>query len=415
MRPIYLNKNNNTVQTRVILPGSKSISNRLLVLQAISGQQFPIENLSTAADTRLVQFYLKWIDLCSSTAIPLVIDAENAGTAMRFLTAYLSITEGNWLLTGSDRMKKRPIAQLVNVLSQMGAHIEYVGQSGFPPLRISGSELKSKKLTIDASESSQFVTALMLIAPYLDGGLQIDFTGKAVSFPYILMTQKLMQEFGAKVNINQKSIAIKPGNYQTKPFNVEADWSAASYWYELVALSESADIFIEGLFRNSVQGDRVVVELFEELGVQTYFEEKGIRLKKTTSASSFKYDFTSCPDLVPAVIATCAGNKIPAELTGISHLKYKESDRIASLQKELLKTGTVLKSENNTVKLIPTNAIMEDLQCIFDTYADHRIAMALAPLVLKLESVKINNPQVVDKSYPQFWGDLTQSGINSKH
>lgn len=334
---------------------------------------------------------------------------------MRFLAAYLSITVGKFLLTGSERMKVRPIEQLVKSLTKLGAQIAYAGEPGFPPLRIIGSELKGGKLRIDASESSQFITALMLIAPYLEGGLDIGFAETPVSYPYILMTQKLMQEFGVKVQINQKAITINPGSYQVKPFSVEADWSAASYWYELAALSEDADIFIQGLKKQSVQGDRVVVELFEKLGVQTYFEKEGVRLRKSNHAFSFAYDFTSCPDLVPAVLATCAGNKIHAELTGISHLKHKESDRIASLQTELLKTGTVLKYDDNAVELIPDTANLNGLHCIFDTYADHRIAMALAPLVLKLGSVKINNPKVVDKSYPHFWTDLVQSGIKSKY
>lgn len=397
------------------LSGSKSVSNRLLVMRALAESKMQFGNLSTSADSQLLKSYLKLIIVCASSAIPMVIDAKNAGTVFRFLAAYLAINEGVWLLTGNKRMKERPIEGLALALDNLGVEITYAGKNNFAPLRIVGSDIDGGSVEVDPSASSQFVSALMLIAPYLEKGLQIQMKKKPVSFSYILMTQKLMQEFGAKVQVQKNKVVVESGEYQMKTYQIEPDWSSTSYFYEMAALSENADIFLSGFSSDSVQGDRVAVEVFEQLGVITSFENNGIRLKSGAhSTSSFSYDFTSCPDLVPAVLASCAGKGIHAVLKGVGHLKYKESDRIASMQAELFKTGTILKRKANSVELIPSEIDLSKSHCVFDTCGDHRIAMSLAPLVLKLASVKINNPEVVSKSYPLFWDDMERLGIKKE-
>jgi 3-phosphoshikimate 1-carboxyvinyltransferase len=290
--------------------------------------------------------------------------------------------------------------------------IGFTEKDNFTPLRIVGSDVNGGTVDVDASSSSQFVTALMLIAPYLEQGLEIRLTKKTVSFSYIEMTQKLMREFGVAVEISENKIWVNPGEYQMKPYPIEPDWSSASYWYEVAALSESADIFLEGFLDESVQGDRIVATLFEQLGVSTHFEDKGIRLKSTANVvSSFSYDFTACPDLVPAILATCAGKGVRANITGVEHLRFKESDRLAALQTELQKTGSVLKRKGSTYELLPSTNRLSQTDCVFDSHGDHRLAMALAPLALTSASVKINNPEVVGKSYPGFWEDMDSVGI----
>ena len=397
------------------LSGSKSVSNRLMMMRALAVAKVQFANLSTSADTQSLTSYLKLINVCASSAIPMVIDAKNAGTVFRFLAAYLAINDGVWLLTGNKRMKERPIKGLVSALDNLGVEISYAGKNNFAPLRIVGSDIDGGIVEVDASASSQFVSALMLIAPYLEKGLQIRLKKKPVSFSYILMTQKLMQEFGAEVQVQKNKVVVKPGAYQMKPYRIEPDWSSASYFYEMAALTENADIFLSGYSCESVQGDRVAAEVFEQLGVSTHFEKGGIGLKSTTDfTSSFSYDFSSCPDLVPAVLATCAGKGIHAVLRGVRHLKYKESDRIASMKTELFKTGTILERKANSVELIPSKRDLSHSHCIFDTHGDHRIAMALAPLVLKLSSVKMNDPEVVSKSYPLFWEDMEKLGLRSE-
>jgi len=412
MKQISLKCTKAEIRGELSLSGSKSISNRLLIICALAGSREDFENLSTSADTRTLQFYFEFIESCAFSAIPMVIDTENAGTALRFLSAYLSITKGKWLLTGNERMKDRPIECLASALRDLGAKVVHPEKKNYPPLLIVGKKIAGGKVAVDASESSQFVSALMLIAPYLENGLQIQLVKKPVSFSYIEMTRQLMQEFGAELQLQKDKVDIKPGGYRMKSYHVEPDWSSASYWYEMAALAKDADIFLRGLSRKSVQGDRVVADIFKQLGVQTHFEEKGIRLKSMPGFTpSFSFDFSSCPDLVPAVLATCAAKGIPAVLSGTGHLQFKESDRISSLKTELLKTGTVLKSKAGFVELIPSKENLGQTACIFDTHGDHRLAMALAPMALKLASVKINHPEVVNKSYPQFWDDLASLGI----
>lgn len=412
VKQIELKHRAQNISGAVSLTGSKSISNRLLIMRALAGSHIRFDNLSTSSDTQSLKFYLKFIEDCASSAIPMVIDSVNAGTFFRFLTAYLSIKEGTWLLTGCERMKERPVESLISALKGLGAQITSPGKKGFPPLRIIGSDIKGGHVAVDPSVSSQFVTALMLIAPYLEKGLHIQLVKKAVSFSYIEMTKKLMQEFGIHVKVLKNEISIEPGEYKIKPFRIEADWSASSYWYEIVALSENAEVFLEGFSNEPIQGDRVVAQIFEQLGVSSHFETNGLRLRsKPDFTPSFSYDFSSCPDLVPAVLASCAGKGIHASVSGIAHLRFKESDRIAALQAELKKIGATLISKNNSAELIPSKEKLAQLDCVFDTHNDHRMALALAPLAVSLHSVKINKPEVVNKSYPLFWDDLKKLGM----
>ncbi len=394
------------------LPGSKSISNRLLVMSKLAESNTVFENLSTADDTIRLLKSLNEIENFCSSRIPMIVDAGNAGTVFRFLTAYLSICEGKWLLTGTERMKKRPVGGLVKVLTELGADIVYTGDESFPPLRIEGNELQGSSVRVEASKSSQFVSALMLIAPYLENGLVIRLKQKPVSFSYIKMTASLMKQFGVNVQMEEKTISIERGNYELKEMYVEPDWSSASYWYEIVALSNDADIFLPGFVKKSVQGDSLCADLFKQLGVRTTFKKDGIRLQSTGELTTFfEFDFTDYPDLVPAVALTCAARQIPATFNGISHLKYKESDRLNSMSKELLKIGATLEKGKGSLKLIPLKSFDVKKKIAFDTHGDHRIAMCLTPLVLKFKELTINDPDVVTKSYPGFWEDIKSIGL----
>lgn len=377
-------------------------------MEALSGEKTSLKNLSDSDDTTRLMRYLKMADTCASSRIPLVVDTGNAGTVMRFMAAYLSQKEGKWLLTGSERMKQRPIGDLVNSLKKLGAKIEYAGQVGFPPLIISGAKLKSKVLELDVSISSQFVSALMMIGPGLKGGLTLNFLGSPVSFSYIEMTAKLMESYGIQLEFDRKRVHIKAGSYQLKDSVIEPDWSSASYWYEMVSLAEKADVLLKAYNKLSLQGDSILPEIYEQLGVKTAFGKDGIHLTKNNKISGvLEFDCSSCPDLVPAILTTCSVIGVNAKLSGVGHLKFKESDRVEVFKTELAKIGAKVTTSENEVKIIPASLIpIKEIE--FDTYKDHRVAMSLAPLALKLKSVLINDPGVVEKSYPAFWKHLKQ-------
>ena len=395
------------------ISGSKSISNRMLIIDTLADEKLVLKNLSTSDDTLSLKKSLTMIRTCASSRIPLVVDAGNAGTVLRFLTALLSVTEGQWLLTGSERMKIRPVGELVSALKKLGADIEYANELGYPPLLIKGTGLKSKELVLDASQSSQFVSALMMIAPELSDGLKINFKNRPVSFPYIEMTAKLMQECGIEVLLTDESVEVKPGTYKAVDYHIEPDWSSASYWYEMAALSDSASVLLPGFVKESLQGDQIIAEVFNNFGVQTTYGDYGIWITRSRESTDyFKYNFEACPDLVPAVLATCAAKGITAELEGVSHLKYKESDRLEVLKDELAKVGAKIILRGNFVDLVPSSVLPQS-EIIFDTYKDHRIAMCLAPLALKFAGVSVNEPNVVHKSYASFWKDIQQLGILS--
>jgi 3-phosphoshikimate 1-carboxyvinyltransferase len=400
---------NKSLTGRISIKGSKSISNRCLIMAALSGEKSKLENLSDSDDTTRLSRYLKMVNTCASSRIPLVIDTGNAGTVMRFMAAYLSQKEGKWLLTGSERMKQRPIGELVDSLKKLGAKIKFAGQPGFPPLIITGTNLKSKTLDVDVSQSSQFVSALMMIGPYLSGGLKLNFSTSPVSFSYIEMTAKLMESFGAGVEITRESVKVEGGTYRLNDSLVEADWSSASYWYEMAVFAETADVFLEGYKKKSIQGDSVLTEIYQQLGVKTSFEKKGIRLTKSKQLTNLlEFDCSSCPDLVPAILTTCAAIGVRASLSGVGHLKFKESDRLEVFKIELAKIGAEITVSENKVVLVP-GKFDPNMEIEFDTYKDHRVAMSLAPLAFKLKSVLINDPGVVEKSYPGFWDDLRQT------
>jgi len=405
---IRISLKNNSIKGKIAVKGSKSISNRILIMAALAGKNVAFKNISNSDDTTRLQRSLKMIESCGNSRIPLIIDAGNAGTVMRFLAAFLSQNEGKWLLTGSDRMKKRPIGELVNALKKLGAKIEFPAKSGYPPLLITGTKIKTKQLTVDVSQSSQFVSALMMIAPYLGNGLTLTFPTPPVSFSYIEMTASLMENFDVNVELTKDSVKVLKGNYQLRSLTVEPDWSSASYWYELVALAPDADVFLSGYQKVSCQGDSVLPEIYKQLGVKTNFEEDGVRLTKTNiSSKELKADCSSCPDLVPAILTSCAAIGVKARLKGVGHLKFKESDRVEVFKTELAKIGAKITVKKDEVYLLPATEF-PDKEIEFNTYKDHRVAMSLAPLAFKLKSVVINDPAVVEKSYPSFWNDLKQ-------
>lgn len=387
------------------LPSSKSISNRVLIINALAQGEFIPQNLSDCDDTSVM---IKTLNSAEN-----VIDIMAAGTAMRFLTAYLSVSSGDKIITGTKRMQQRPIQILVDALRELGADIEYIGTKGFPPLRIKGSTLSGGDITMKGSVSSQYISALLMIAPLLKDGLRLHLSGEIVSKPYINLTLKLMKDFGANVEwASDGLINVESKSYISRPFVVESDWSAASYWYQMVALSQRAEVELLGLFADSYQGDCKVAEIFEHLGVTTTFTEKGVILRKTAiTAKTLDYDFVEQPDLAQTFVVTCALLGMPFRFSGLQSLKIKETDRIAALIKEMSKLGYLLKEENDSVLYWKGEYKMPDVIPAIDTYEDHRMAMAFAPACLKMREIRINNPQVVSKSYPGYWEDLKKAGF----
>jgi 3-phosphoshikimate 1-carboxyvinyltransferase len=403
-----IEKKDKSVRGVIHLPPSKSIYNRALIIRALCGEGFKISPAPSANDSLLLEKLLK-----TSAS---VIDAEDAGTTFRFLTAYLSQKPGEWLLTGTERMKQRPIEILVNSLRQLGADIIYADRKKFPPLQIRGQKLKGGTIDIDGSVSSQFISALLLIAPTLEGGLQLNLKGEVFSGSYIEMTLRLMEEFGIHADWTGNVITVEEQKYFGKDFFVEADWSAASYWYEVAALSEQADITLVGLNGNSVQGDSAIAKIMEQFGVKTEFMENGVRITKQANSNVpkvFSYNFKSCPDLVQTMAVTCAALGTEAAMSGIENLRIKETNRLHALYNEFKKVGLETRITPSHFYL-PESSLqaVSDLQ--FETYNDHRMAMSLAPLALKLGVIEIENAEVVKKSYPEFWNDLSSVGFDVK-
>ncbi|MBR7086331.1 MAG: 3-phosphoshikimate 1-carboxyvinyltransferase [Prevotella sp.] len=416
------------------LPASKSISNRALVISALAcrsdadchGMLYDTarlpENLSDCDDTKTLLQALAMLDGQGGKA-DVVIDIGAAGTAMRFLTALLATSEGSFLLTGTERMKRRPIGILVEALQQLGADIRYEGEEGFPPLRISGRQLDGGIVEMQGSVSSQYISALLMLAPVLHNGLELRLKGDIVSRPYIDLTLWMMREFGADAGWTSGNvITVRPSGYQHRPYLIENDWSAASYWYEMMALTadEDAEIRLPGLHDSSKQGDAAVRYIFSMLGVKTEVsrcvesevrsEEGGtIVLRKSDRvAPRLDYDFVNSPDLVQTIVVTCAAKGIPFHFRGLQSLRIKETDRIDALVRELRKVGFMLRVENADELVWDGERCEPSLEPI-DTYDDHRMALSFAPLSLRFPQISIRHPQVVTKSYPHFWSELQRA------
>lgn len=393
------------IKATIQLPASKSISNRALIINALAESNCTPNNLSDCDDTRVM---IKALTQDEET-----IDIMAAGTAMRFLTAYLSVTPGERIITGTARMQQRPIQILVNALRELGAEISYTNNEGFPPLHIKGVELKGNEITLKGNVSSQYISALLMIGPALKNGLTLHLSGEIISRPYINLTLQLMQDFGAKAAwTSSDSISVAPQPYTSIPFTVESDWSAASYWYQIAALSPKTEIELLGLFRNSYQGDSRGAEVFSRLGITTEFTTKGVKLKKTGKAPErLEEDFIDIPDLAQTFVVTCALMNIPFRFTGLQSLKIKETDRIAALKNELKKLGYVIKEENDSVLMWNGERCEPEETPVIATYEDHRMAMAFAPAIICHPTMQIADPQVVTKSYPGYWKDLKQAGF----
>ncbi len=396
---------------RVVLPSSKSISNRALAISALAGSGMDVENVSNCDDTRVMQAWLR--------ERPDTINVGAAGTAMRFSTALLAVTEGTHVITGSERMKNRPIGVLVEALRNLGAQITYVEKENFPPLNIVGNtHLWGGNVQLSGGVSSQYISALLMIGPMFQNGLILNLIDDIISRPYIDMTIAVMQSYGAKVGWkNATTIVVEPVPYHSTPYMVESDWSAASYWYEMMALSSDADaeILLPGLFAQSLQGDSRGATVFEQLGVGTEYRGDEVVLRKNDKrVERLDVDFVEMPDLAQTFVVTCCLLGVPFHFTGLQSLKIKETDRIEALKKELAKLGFELEDRNNSELL--WNGVRMDValsvdEIAIDTYEDHRMAMAFAPVAFRDGSISINNPQVVSKSYPRYWKDLKSVGF----
>ncbi len=389
----------------IALPASKSISNRILVMEALSGGKVQGLNHSTADDTQLLGAALQSTDGA--------LWLGHAGTALRFGLAWACVSPGTRVLRGSQRLSERPIAPLVDALRQLGALITYAEKEGFAPLKVEGKALEGGSLKLDAGLSSQFITALMLIGPYLKGGLTLELKGDMVSRPYLEMTAALMTEAGAHIHFDDQTIRIAEGTYRACRIKVEPDWSAASYFYSAAALMPGLKLHLNGLQAHSLQGDAFVAKLYEAFGVQTQHTESGawIKAEKGYTKAPASIDFLNCPDLAQTVAVTSAGLQCPLQLIGLKTLRVKETDRIAALATELSKCGTQTSSTADTLSLRAFDASAYPLSEHVEppaiaTYHDHRMAMAFAPLVLKLGRLSILDPGVVSKSFPDYWEQM---------
>ncbi|MBI2720991.1 MAG: 3-phosphoshikimate 1-carboxyvinyltransferase [Bacteroidetes bacterium] len=411
-----LKYNHYPISVTINLPGSKSISNRLLILNEALKLSLVLKNISPAKDTQDLVFALNNLNG--------TIDVGHAGTDMRFLTALLSVKKGERIITGSDRMKQRPIKDLVDALTFLGAEISYLEKPGYPPLKINGKDLIGDTLQIESGVSSQFISALLLIAPSLDKGLQLTLKGKTVSLSYILMTIDVLKQFGVEVAVEKENISVKKFKQKISEIPqtvfVEPDWSSASYWFSIVSLSKTASVILPHLQLNSSQGDSALVDLYKNFGVKSEMKNGNLHLSKNGELCTFfKFDFTNCPDIAQTVAVTCLGLNIDCELTGLSTLKHKETDRLSALKNEIEKFDATVTITDNSLTLQNINKESSDSntrktnQITIQTYHDHRMAMSFAPLALLYDNINIEDPDVVKKSYPSFWADLASIGIRN--
>ncbi len=419
---IILTKKTKTANGTVQLTGSKSECNRALVIEALSDGKVKVENISDAADTvtlcevlslkSKVESQRSDSDSRLSTQDLRLVNIGPAGTAMRFLTAYFAIQDDEVILTGSERMKQRPIGILVDALRQLGANIAYEEQDGFPPLRLKGGFTQlTNQINIKGNISSQYITALLLIAAKLPLGLELHIEGDLTSKPYVEMTLAMLQQAGIKHQWNDNVISIAHQEFAPTVLPVEPDWSAASYWYAIAALADEADLFLPGLTQYSLQGDSVITEIMANFGITSQFKNGGVHLQKEVKPIFRKiFDLKECPDLAQTVIVVCAALGHEATFTGLETLKIKETDRVLALQSELAKIGVKLIEKGQVYKLDCSEKHIPE-KVFINTYEDHRMAMAFAPLALLIPEMEIEVAKVVEKSYPAFWTDLEKVGF----
>ena len=426
---IILTKKTKTANGTVQLTGSKSECNRALVIEALSNGKVKVENISDAADTVTLQAVLRaksevteqsiQSDSRSSLLAPAtlapIVNIGPAGTAMRFLTAYFAIQDDEVILTGSERMKQRPIGILVDALRQLGANIAYEEQDGFPPLRLKGGFTQlTNQINIKGNISSQYITALLLIAAELPLGLELHIEGDLTSKPYVEMTLAMLQQAGIQHQWNDNVISIAHQEFAPTVLPVEPDWSAASYWYAIAALADEADLFLPGLTQYSLQGDSVITEIMANFGITSQFKNGGVHLQKEVKPILRKiFDLKECPDLAQTVIVVCAALGHEATFTGLETLKIKETDRVLALQNELAKIGVKLIEKGQVYKLDCSEKHIPE-KVFINTYEDHRMAMAFAPLAFLIPEMEIEDAKVVEKSYPAFWSDLEKVGFEVK-
>ncbi len=404
---LQLRNNHKRGVINIELPASKSIANRALMIDALAGGTGDIGNLSSARDTQTMRRLLH-------SGSSLVWDVLDAGTTMRFLTAYCAVMPGERTMTGTARMKERPIGVLVEALRLLGAEIKYLENAGYPPIHIKKyNEQQVAEINVRGDISSQYISALMMIGPVLPQGLELNLQGIINSRPYIDMTIEVMKHYGADVKwTGERTIQIRPGNYQPTPYEVEPDWSAASYWYSMASFAADQEIHIKGLKWESIQGDRKMSEIMKEMGIETRFTSEGAVLKKVAARDKVEIDFSDCPDIAQTVAAIACVQGIHCSMTGLESLRIKETDRIYALQQELGKIGGKLNEiDYHHWELIPPEQLPEPKEPVqFETYHDHRMAMSFAPLA-HLMPIEIKDPSVVNKSYPHFWSDLEKAGL----
>jgi len=390
-------------QITIPLPSSKSESNRVLIIDALTDGKNHISNLAEARDTQTMIRLL--------TEDPEVLDVLDAGTTMRFLTAYAALTNRNKILTGTPRMCERPIGILVDALRTIGADIEYQKHEGYPPLQTRSFEKQlSNKVTIRGDVSSQYISALLMLAPTLPEGLELELTGKIGSRTYIEMTLQLMKQFGVEASWEDQTITVLPQQYQPTAYAVESDWSGASYWFSLLACADEGELLLKGLKSESLQGDAKIVDIMDGLGVHSEFNNEGVLLTKKEVTGLSRFDFTHCPDLAQTVAVTCAILGEKSTFTGLESLRIKETDRILALQNELAKfNAQLVEGDNGEFHLIPSSGIPEEV--FIHTYDDHRMAMAFMPLATKAK-VTFEDGEVVNKSYPSFWKHTALAGFD---
>ncbi|MDP9078470.1 MAG: 3-phosphoshikimate 1-carboxyvinyltransferase [Bacteroidota bacterium] len=410
---IILTKKGRSVKGTVQLTGSKSECNRALIIEALSDGKVKVENISDAADAVLLAGILRRSERGQKpNGMLFEINVGPAGTAMRFLTAFLTLQHAEVILTGSERMKQRPIGVLVEALRELGAQIEYVENEGFPPIKLKGSLVQqSNKVSIKGNISSQYITALLLIAARLPLGLELHIEGDLTSRPYVEMTLAMLQSAGIQHTWTDNVIAIQNQEFAPTSIYIEPDWSAASYWYAIAALADEAELFLPGLTQYSLQGDSVITEIMANFGITSQFKDGGVYLQKEAKPLARKiFDLKECPDLAQTIIVVCAALGHEATFTGLETLKIKETDRIKALQNELAKIGVKLIEKGQVYKLDCSEKQIPE-HVFINTYDDHRMAMAFAPLALLIPQVEVEDADVVEKSYPAFWTDLEKVGF----